>query len=242
MQELRLDEGEDGALDRAAAGEGGRAPCRRNAATNSFSRHEKIGADVHLVVLAIDVDALRPARTHSLATSASCCSICAPGERLAAQPAAADRAAAEREVDARIVELGQDRLLDLIERQRPAGDAVRQPLERARNLPDALVADSSADASRNRVVVDDRSQHQRVVRVQPEGDLVVLRQLVSGSGGQEIDVTVELRAIRLQGAVVNLAVADVEVENRDRRSSGGPHRPATPARAARQWSRRRERA
>jgi hypothetical protein len=155
------------------------------------------------------MDALRPAA--SLATSASCCSICA-GERLARRRRRRP-SRGQREVDARIVELGQDRLLDLIERQRPAADTVRQPFERARNLPDALVG-VLGGALRNRVMVDDRPQHQRVIRVQPERDLVVLRQLVSGSGGQEIDVTVELRTIRLQGAVVDPAVADVEVENR----------------------------
>src|SRR5207247_32671 len=52
-------------------------------------------------------------------------------ERLAAQPPAAQRAPPEREIYTRILELGQDRLLDLIEGDGPSGDAMRKPLEGA---------------------------------------------------------------------------------------------------------------
>ena len=54
------------------------------------------------------------------------------GVGLAAQPAAADRAASEREEEPRLLELGQDRLLDLVERDGAPGGAVLGLLERAR--------------------------------------------------------------------------------------------------------------
>ena len=56
------------------------------------------------------------------------------------------------------------------------------------------------------------SQHERVVGVQPERDLLVARQLVHRGGRQLVDVAVELRALRLERAVVDIAVADVEIE------------------------------
>jgi hypothetical protein len=56
----------------------------------------------------------------------------------AAQAAASDRAAAKRQgEDARVVEPGQDRLLDPIERHALTGDAMRVALERAGDSPDA---------------------------------------------------------------------------------------------------------
>ena len=65
------------------------------------------------------------------------------GVGLAAQPAAADGAAAERQVQPRLLELGKDRLLDLVERDgRPRG-AERGLVERAGDLLDgAAGADS----------------------------------------------------------------------------------------------------
>ena len=122
--------------------------------------------------------------THSLATSVSCVSSRSGRERLAAQTPAADRAAAEREIHARIVEGRQDRLLDLVEGHRLAGDPMRGALERAGNLPDAVRRVVVA-ALRDGVVVDDGPQDDRVVRVQPERHLLVARQRADGTAASE---------------------------------------------------------
>src|SRR4051812_17673956 len=55
---------------------------------------------------------------------------------LAAQTSAADRAASEREVQTRLLELGEDGLLDLIERHRAPGGVQRGAIERTRDLAD----------------------------------------------------------------------------------------------------------
>ena len=96
------------------------------------------------------------------------------GERLAAQTAAADRTAADCKVQPGIAERRQNGLLDLIERQRPPADAMRQPLESAGGLADAALR-VIGRAARRRVVVDDGPQDERVVGVQPERDLLVAR-------------------------------------------------------------------
>src|SRR5207247_4645975 len=78
-------------------------------------------------------------------------------ERLAAKPAAADGPAAEREIDPRIVERRQDRLFDLVKRQRAAADSVREPLEGPGDLPDAagwILRETAV----YRIVIDDRSE------------------------------------------------------------------------------------
>jgi hypothetical protein len=93
--------------------------------------------------------------------------VTSPGVGFASEPAAADGAASEREVETRFLELGQDGLLDLIERHRPAGGVPRRLLEGAGNLPDARGGKRAA-ASVNRVVIDDGLEHERVVGIDPE--------------------------------------------------------------------------
>ena len=61
---------------------------------------------------------------------------------LAAQAAAADGAAAERERQPRLVELGEDGLLDLVERHAPPGGAELHLIEGAGNLADARRPDT----------------------------------------------------------------------------------------------------
>src|SRR6185295_2855133 len=119
-------------------------------------------------VLAIDPEALGPGRAFRDALRQL---LLDPGrdEGLAAQPAAAGGAAPERQEHARIVEAGQDRLLDLIEGDRPARDAMLKPLERAWNLADALFR-IVGGAPGYRIVIDDGLQHQGVIGVEPEGD------------------------------------------------------------------------
>ena len=62
-------------------------------------------------------------------------------------------------------------------------------------------------------MIDDRPQHERVVGVQPERELLVARRLVDVGGRERRDVAVELRAVGLERAVVDEAVADVQVED-----------------------------
>ena len=124
---------------------------------------------------------------HSFAASVSCASSFARGEGLASQAAAAHRASPQCEIDAGIVELRQDGLLDLIQRQRPAGYAMREPVERAGNLTDAFRR-ILRRSPLNRIVIDDRPQHDRVVGVQPEGQLRVARLLSHRRPGQRSNV------------------------------------------------------
>src|SRR5204862_2963766 len=102
-------------------------------------------------------------------------------------------------------------LLDLVERQHASPDAVLQPLEGAWNLADALRR-IVRRVPLNRVVIDDRPQHDRVVGVQPKGDLLFTRHLADRGRGDEGQESVELAALRLEGAVVDVAVADIEIE------------------------------
>ena len=66
------------------------------------------------------------------------------GVRFAFQAPAAHRPAAEREIQAGLLELGEHRLFDLIERQGASGDPVLRLLEDARHLADAVRADTPA--------------------------------------------------------------------------------------------------
>src|SRR5919198_2036247 len=135
-QQFRTDEGDDRAFDGAAVGKS-----RRGGAGirgyEVFITPRKDCADAHLVVLAIDADALGPRRAL----------VCDLGqlrleplgsERFGSKALSAHSASTEREVEARVVKVRQDVLLDLIQRQRAAADAVGEPLEGTRDLPDAL--------------------------------------------------------------------------------------------------------
>src|SRR6185436_19624847 len=208
-QELRQHVRDDRAFDGAAAGEGGRCLVGVGRRELLLAPRED-RADVDLGGLPVDADALgaRDAlggglRELLLETRRR--------KGFAAQPAAAGGAAAEREEDARIVEAGEDRLLDLIEGDRAAGDAVRQPLERAGNLPDALRR-IGARPSGNRIVIDDGFQHEGVVRVEPERDLLLARHLVDRSRALLGDEAVELAPFGFEGAIVRIPVPDVEIE------------------------------
>src|SRR5471030_2209953 len=208
-QQRRLDERERRALDWAARGE-------QRGRLGGVARRELLlapredRADADRAVLAIDGYALRAG--HALTRDVGELLLQARArERLAAQPSAADRAAAQRKVHARIVEAGEHGLLNLVERQRPAGDAVRQPLVRAGNLAEALRRVVARTALK-RIVIGDGPQHKSVVGVQPERDLFVARQAVDRHGGELRHVPVEFGALRLDGAVVDVAVADVEIE------------------------------
>src|SRR4051812_1510427 len=128
-QQLRQDEGHNRALDRAAV----RKRCRRLVAVHlgkllRAPRENRACAD--LPAGRVDRDALRSRHALGGNIGELLLEPCG-GERLAAQPSAAHRAAAERKVSARIVERRKDCLLDLIERQAAPGDPVLQPLEGA---------------------------------------------------------------------------------------------------------------
>src|SRR5439155_10802394 len=121
--------------------------------------------DGQLVRIAVDLDALRARDAflgHLLELRLQ------PGGRegLAAQPAAAESSPAKRQIDARIVKPRQDGLLDLIEGQRTAADAVREALERAWNLPNALRRVLRRPLG-NRIMVDHGLQDDRVVGIEP---------------------------------------------------------------------------
>ena len=133
-------------------------------------------------------------------------------ERRASQTAAAERAAAERQVDAGVLKARQNRLLDLIERQRTSGHPMRQPLERTWNLADAVRRVLRRSLG-YRVVIDDRLQDDRVVSVQPERELLVARCRLDRHAGQRPDVGVEFRALELERSIIDEAIANVRVEN-----------------------------
>src|SRR5439155_4909306 len=94
------------------------------------------GVHAHLAALPIELHTLGP-REALVCDLSELAFELGRRERLAAKPAAADGPAAEREIDPRIVERGQDRLFDLVKRQRAAADSVREPLEGPGDLPDA---------------------------------------------------------------------------------------------------------
>ena len=89
---------------------------------------------------------------------------------------------------------------------------MRELLEGAGNLADAALGVLVRPAWCG-IVVDDRAQDERVVRIQPERDLFVPRQLVHFAVCQLSDVGIEPAAVALERAVVDLAAADVGVEN-----------------------------
>src|SRR3982750_868291 len=128
------------------------------------------------------------------------------GVGLAAQAAAADGAAAEREEQPRILEPGQDRLLDLVERHRASGRTEGVAIEGTGDL---------LDGGLQRIVVDHRLQHERVVGVHPEGDLLPVRPpLVSRRRHVERrDVAIETAALAFERAIVDEAVTHVDIED-----------------------------
>ena len=138
-------------------------------------------------------------------------------ECLAAKPSAADSPPPEREVHARVVELRQHGGFDLVERHLLPRDRVRRPFERAGNLPDA-VRRILLCRSTNRIVIDDRLQHERVVRVQPERLLLIAAPLRIARRDrrrvQRRDVAAQPRAIALQRPVVNQPITHVQIEQR----------------------------
>ena len=148
----------------------------------SADRQEKIELmATRLLARSISIHCAR--FTHSAATSLSWVSMLSRRERFAPQPAAAHRAAANREVDARIVKRRQDGLLDLIERHHAASDAMLNPLEGAGNLPDAAVR-VFLRLSRDRIVIDHRLQHERVVGIEPEGETLFARRRIDRGLGE----------------------------------------------------------
>ena len=104
------------------------------------------------------------------------------------------------------------RLLDLIERQRAAGDAMRAA---ARTRPESAGCSSAGYSRRaplDRIVIDRpcaaRARRRRSARTRSVRRATRVRPAPSRAG----DVAVELAALRFDRAVVDVAVADVEVE------------------------------
>ena len=95
-------------------------------------------ADLHGIAGAIEVDALGTPDAFGGDVRQLALEIGA-GEGFAPEPAAADRAASECQEEPRIVERRQHRLLDLVERERPAGHPARRALEGPGNLSDAAL-------------------------------------------------------------------------------------------------------
>ena len=89
---------------------------------------------------------------------------------------------------------------------------MREPIERAGNLTDAFRR-ILRRSPLNRIVIDDRPQHDRVVGVQPECQLRLARLLSHRRPGQRSDVRVEARAVAFERAIVDFPVTDVGVED-----------------------------
>src|SRR6185503_6540930 len=217
-QQLGEDQGNDRPLDRAAVGEGRRSLVGVGGGEFLLAPGED-RARVQLARVAVDADALGAGRAlgHRFGKLLL---YARRGERLAAQPAAAGRAAADGEKHPRVVEAGENRLLDLIERDRAPADAVRQPLEGAGNLADALGRIVGRPAC-DRIVIDHRLEDERVVSVEPERELFVARQLVNGDAGLIGDEAVEPGPFGLQRAVVHVPIPDVEIEQLIERLAAG---------------------
>src|SRR5262249_54582308 len=128
--------GSHGSLDRRAVGPHGLAGLGEGLHEYLFTpAHER--RDFEQIPLAIDLDTAHPGRAlvhdqRELLVESR------PLERFAAQTSAADRAATEREDEARVAKGDEDVLLDLIERQLLSADAMLERLERTRNLSNAL--------------------------------------------------------------------------------------------------------
>ena len=88
---------------------------------------------------------------------------------------------------------------------------MRVALERARNLPDAARRVSLRSLG-YWIVIDDRFQHDRVVGVEPERDLILTRTPGSVGAGNRGDVPVEAGAIASERPVIHEPVAHVQVE------------------------------
>jgi len=93
----------------------------------------------------------------------------------------------------------------------------RQSLEGAGRLADAL-GRVFGRAARRGIAVDDGAQHQRVVGIQPEGDLLVFRPRVDVGRLELPDVVVEPAPLGFERAVVDESIADVRIENQVERS------------------------
>ena len=89
---------------------------------------------------------------------------------------------------------------------------MREPLEGPGDLPDAagwILRETAV----YRIVIDDGAQDEGVVGVQPERQLLVLRQLVHSDCRQSIHESFQPPAFRFQRAVVDESVANVQVED-----------------------------
>src|SRR5581483_1806009 len=132
------------------------------------------------------------------------------------------------EVDARLGELpAEDLVLDVVEADRlPAGDV-------APALEEAAVA--GLPYGRDRVLVEDRVERERVVRVQPVGEPVAvarkgLGRRVRAHARELVDEPVEERATLAERVVVDLAVRRDD-GGEERRPGVGPERRDVHARA-----------
>src|SRR5688572_1691537 len=92
---------------------------------------------------------------------------------------------------------------------------MRPPLERAWDLADA-VGRILLRLAANRIMINHGPKNKGVISVDPESELASRLPGPDGVGtgvGQRLHVTIEAPALTLQRAVINEAVAHVDVEN-----------------------------
>src|SRR6266851_4839641 len=202
-QQVRHDEGDDGALDRRTLRERRRGLVVRGdeiglTPADDRGHGDRVGETIEPIHVAI-VDELRLDVVELFVEPVR-------GIGLAAEPAAADAAATERQVEARLLEVGKDRLLDLVQRHRPTCGAPRRLVERTRNLLDGAL---------KWIVVDDGLEHECVVGIHPERHLLPFRPPLIDRRRyvERRDVAIEPAARAFEGAVVDETVADVDVQN-----------------------------
>ena len=110
-------------------------------------------------------------------------------------------------------------MLDFVQRHRPAHDGMLQLIPYPGDMPDAVfrIHHQLEERGLNGVVVDYVFQHQSVVGVYPEGDLLLLAPLAVDDGvqmGHSQDECVELFSVGLEAFVIDhAAVVNVRPEH-----------------------------
>ena len=209
----RIDHEQHGTLERAA--HPGRRPARdRRAFVNTSSRHEKIGLTDN-TPFGTSTNTSSRRVTSSLVIVVSCASRRSEvnASLFNLPPPWAPRPSANSARGSPKAAITSRSSASSVSGA-PAG-AMRAPLERAGDLADA-VGRILLRLAPNRIVINHGPKHEGVIGVDPEGELTSRLPGLDGVGtgvGQRLHVTIEAAALTLQRAVIDEAVAYVDVEN-----------------------------